>query len=144
VLPKSELHALITERLGVPPSAILCEYGMSELSSQAYDVEPEGRARHSVRAEVIESASGAPRTDTPGHRGNFQFPPWARAQIVSPETGHEVRDGETGLIRVFDVANVFSALAIQTEDLAIRRGEKFELIGRAELSEPRGCSLMNV
>jgi hypothetical protein len=33
-------------------------------------------------------------------------------------------------------------MAIQTEDLAVRRGEGFELIGRAELSEPRGCSLM--
>jgi hypothetical protein len=31
---------------------------------------------------------------------------------------------------------------VQTEDLAIRRGEGFELIGRAESSEPRGCSLM--
>ena len=36
-LPKAELHALITERLGVPPSHIVCEYGMSELSSQAYE-----------------------------------------------------------------------------------------------------------
>src|ERR1035437_7937841 len=38
-LPKEELHALITERLGVPRANILCEYGMSELSSQAYDSE---------------------------------------------------------------------------------------------------------
>ena len=36
-LPKAELHALITERLGVPRENIFCEYGMSELSSQAYD-----------------------------------------------------------------------------------------------------------
>jgi hypothetical protein len=35
-MPKTELHQLITERLGVPPSHIICEYGMSELSSQAY------------------------------------------------------------------------------------------------------------
>jgi hypothetical protein len=121
VLPKSELHQLITGRLGVPTASILCEYGMSELSSQAYDI----ANPHS--SFVIR---------------HFQFPPWARAQIVSPETGREVRDGETGLLRIFDLANVFSALAIQTEDLAIRRGEHFELIGRAELAEPRGCSLM--
>jgi hypothetical protein len=37
-LPKTELHQLITEKLGVPPSHIICEYGMSELSSQAYDL----------------------------------------------------------------------------------------------------------
>ena len=36
-MPKAELHALITERLGVPRENIICEYGMSELSSQAYD-----------------------------------------------------------------------------------------------------------
>ena len=73
----------------------------------------------------------------------FKFPPWARVQIISPETGREVADGETGIIRVFDLANVFSVAAIQTEDLGIRRGNGFELIGRAQMAEPRGCSLMS-
>jgi hypothetical protein len=64
-------------------------------------------------------------------------------QIISPENGREVAMGETGLIRVFDLANVFSVMAIQTEDLGIRReGGSFELIGRAEFAEARGCSLM--
>jgi hypothetical protein len=120
-LPKAELHALITERLGVPGSHILCEYGMSELSSQAY--------------------AGESRVEGRGSRG-FQFPPWARVRIVSPETGREVNEGETGLLRIFDLANVFSVMAIQTEDLAIRRLDGFELVGRAETAEPRGCSLM--
>jgi acyl-protein synthetase LuxE len=120
-LPKAELHALITERLGVPRKNIICEYGMSELSSQAYDQE--------VRSQKSEVRS-------------FHFPPWARVQIISPETNRGVHDGETGLIRVFDLANVFSVAAIQTEDLAVRRGDGFELIGRAQLAEPRGCSLM--
>ena len=113
VLPKTELHALITEKLGVPRENIICEYGMSELSSQAYAM-----------------------------TGHFYFPPWARVQIISPENGREVAEGETGIIRIFDLANVFSVAAIQTEDLGIRRGEGFELAGRAQLSEPRGCSLM--
>ena len=113
-LPKAELHSLIAEFLGVPRENIICEYGMSELSSQAYAISA----------------------------GKFQFPPWARAQIISPETGREVADGETGLIRVFDLANVFSVAPIQTEDLGIRHGDGFELIGRAEFAEPRGCSLM--
>ena len=65
-------------------------------------------------------------------------------QIVSPETGGEVGEGETGLIRVFDLANVYSVMAIQTEDLGIRRGNGFVLAGRAALAEPRGCSLMAV
>ena len=124
-MPKAELHALITERLGVPRENIICEYGMSELSSQAYD-----------------SASPSSIIHHPSSR--FPFPPWARAQIISPETGREVADGETGLIRVFDLANVFSVVAIQTEDLGIRRGDGFELIGRAQLAEPRGCSLMTL
>jgi hypothetical protein len=125
-LPKAELHALITERLGVPPSHLVCEYGMSELSSQAYDL-------------VL-----GPASDPGAVVRCFHFPPWARAQIISPETGHEVTDGETGLIRVFDLANVFSVMAIQTDDLGIRHDDGFELIGRAELAEPRGCSLMAV
>ena len=37
VIPKDELHELLSRWLGVPPGGIVCEYGMSELSSQAYD-----------------------------------------------------------------------------------------------------------
>lgn len=122
-MPKSELHALITDRLGVQCQDIICEYGMSELSSQAYDVQ------------------SSPPSSTL-HPRIFRFPPWARVQITSPETGHEVKDGETGLIRIFDLANIFSVAAIQTEDLGVRRGDGFELVGRAQLAEPRGCSLM--
>lgn len=122
VLSKAELHALITERLGAPGETILCEYGMSELSSQAYERE--------VGSQKLEVRS-------------FHFPPWARVQIISPETGRELAEGETGLIRVSDLANVFSVVAIQTEDLGIRRGDGFELVGRAQPAEPRGCSLMS-
>lgn len=105
---------------------------MSELSSQAYD----GRAAL-LRGQDWGRAAVRPYRV-------FRFPPWARVQIISPETGREVAEGETGLIRVFDLANVFSVMAIQTEDLGIRRDEHFELIGRAALAETRGCSLMTV
>lgn len=125
VLPRHELHNLITERLGIPRTEILCEYGMSELGSQAYDRAP-GVAS---RAEHSDSCY-------------FHFPPWARAQVVSPETGRAVNEGETGLLRIFDLSNVFSAMSIQTEDLAVRRSGGFELLGRAQFAEPRGCSLM--
>ncbi|HEY5234240.1 MAG TPA: hypothetical protein VIK35_11965 [Verrucomicrobiae bacterium] len=125
-LPKSELHALITERLGIAPGKIICEYGMSELSSQAYD-------SRSQKLEVGSQKSEA---------RSFHFPPWARVQIISPEINHEVAEGETGLIRVFDLANIFSVAAVQTEDLGIRRADGFELVGRAQLAGPRGCSLL--
>lgn len=120
-MPKEELHAEITRRLGVPASHIACEYGMSELSSQAYDTAVPARA---------------------GRARRFRFPPWARAVVVSPETGAEVGEGETGLLRIYDLANVWSALAVQTEDLGVRRGDGFELLGRAAEAEPRGCSRM--
>ncbi len=121
-MPKAELHTLITKHLGVPSSHILCEYGMSELSSQAYQSpKPEVSGLTSARA--------------------FHFPPWVRARVVSAETGIEVNDGETGILSIVDLANVFSVMAIQTEDLSVRRGDGFELLGRAAMAEPRGCSL---
>ncbi|HZQ45688.1 MAG TPA: hypothetical protein VFC07_01645 [Verrucomicrobiae bacterium] len=122
-LPKSELHELISVWLTIPSAHIVCEYGMSELSSQAYD---------SLFAKSRECGR------------IFRFPPWARAQIISPETGCEVADAEPGLIRIFDLANVRSVMAVQTEDLGVRRGDGFELLGRATLAEPRGCSLMTI
>ena len=122
VVTKTELHSQIANRFGVPENRIVSEYGMSELSSQAYDLE-----------------AGAMDT-----RRIFHFPPWARAQIINPENGREVADGETGLIRIFDLANVYSVMAVQTEDLGVRRGGGFELVGRAALAETRGCSLMSI
>jgi hypothetical protein len=50
--------------------------------------------------------------------------------------------GETGLIRIVDLANAVSVLAIQTEDLGVRHPGGFKLLGRAQLAESRGCSLM--
>lgn len=112
-MSRAGLHELICGKLGI--SEIVMEYGMCELSSQAYAHED----------------------------GIFEFPDWARVQIVSPETGREAKEGETGLVRVFDLANAWSVLAIQTEDLGVRRGHKFELLGRASGAEARGCSLMS-
>jgi hypothetical protein len=113
-VPKDELHRLIVDRLGVARAEIFGEYGMSELSSQAYA----------------------------GADGLFRFPPWARAQIISPATRRAVREGEPGLIRVFDLANVWSVMAVQTEDIGIKQGDALRLVGRAAQAEARGCSLM--
>jgi hypothetical protein len=123
-LAKKDLHALITKHLGIAPSHIVTEYGMSELSSQAYD------------QVVITGEESRERV--------LQFPPWVRTQVISPEAGSEVSAGETGLLRIFDLANVRSVMAIQTEDLAVRRDHGFELLGRATAAEARGCSLMSL
>lgn len=113
-VPKTELRRMLARFLGVQSIHVLAEYGMSELSSQAYD-----------------SAAGV-----------FHFPPWARACVISPETGAASGEGETGLLRVFDLANIGSVMAVQTEDVAVRRGDGFELLERAASAEPRGCSLL--
>ena len=119
-VPREELHAQISAKLGVERSDIISEYGMCELSSQFY-TRPTLRASRSVV---------------------FTGPPWTRSMVVDPETGREAREGGRGLIRVFDLANRGSVLAIQTEDVGVRRGDGFELIGRALQVEARGCSLM--
>jgi len=122
-MSRAELHQAITAKLGIGSDRIICEYGMCELSSQAYD----GK---------LGQANAAPRL--------FRFPPWARARIVSPETLEEVALGQAGLLQIVDLANVSSVLSLQTEDLAKRHADGFELLGRAELAESRGCSLMNL
>ncbi len=166
-LPKNELHQLLKARLGIPPEHIICEYGMSELASQAYDRSVATRCPASLKNDPSKCAPEPPaageRTPLLWERGwgegdfcgpahgegrcpsrCFHFPPWCRVQVISPETGREVAENQTGLLRMFDLANVASVLAIQTEDLAIRRGTGFGLLGRAALAEPRGCSLMAV
>ena len=121
-LAREELHAGIESVLGIPPSHRVTEYGMAELGSQAYD-HVAGRVRSGDSV--------------------LRFPPWARALVVSAETGREVPDGDAGLLRVVDLANAASAVAVQTADRAVRRGSGFILIGRAGQAEPRGCSLMS-
>lgn len=124
VLTREALHAGICHRLGVEPDAIVCEYGMSELSSQAYD-----------------GVAGVARN---GGRRRLRFPPWCRARVVNPETRREVAPGEVGVLELLDLANVASVMGVRTEDLARREADGFEWIGRAQASEPRGCSLMSV
>jgi hypothetical protein len=138
-LAKEELHEFITEFLGVPASHIVCEYGMTELSSQAYD-QTVLSCEVRIPGSRVETLAG--KRNTQHATRVFRFPAWARVQIISPETSRQVTEGETGLIRVYDLANVRSVMAIQSEDLGIRRGNGFELLGRAAAAEPRGCSLM--
>lgn len=124
VVPQAELHEALCAQFGVPLDHIVCEYGMCELSSQAYDADFQARCHT------------APR--------RFQFPPWCRASVISPETGRETGIGEIGLLEITDLANVASVLGIQTEDLAVRHADGFTLKGRATQSEPRGCSLLTL
>ena len=112
-IPKAELYAKFSAHLGLHADSIWNEYGMTELSSQAY---------------------------TRGLGRAHEAPPWMRALVIDPETGREVAIGEAGVLRLFDLANVGSVLAVQTADMAIRRERGFELLGRDPAAIPRGCS----
>ncbi len=113
-VPKAELYAGMARLFGVPDKSIWNEYGMSELSSQAYAC---------------------------GTNGIHSNPPWARVLVWDPVRKREVRVGEQGLARWFDLANIDSVMALQTLDLAERTRDGFRLLGRMARTEPRGCSL---
>jgi acyl-coenzyme A synthetase/AMP-(fatty) acid ligase len=112
-IPKAELYAKFSQYLGIAVDQVLNEYGMTELSSQFY---------------------------TRGLRQPHMAGPWLRTLVIDPETGGEVPIGGTGALRIFDLANLGSVLAIETRDLAIRCEEGFELLGRDPAALPRGCS----
>jgi hypothetical protein len=116
---RQEIHAGLQLRLGLPPGSIVREYGMTELTSHFYAV------------------PGA------GGDGPFVAPPWVRARVLDPESLTEASVGTPGLLAVFDLANVGSALHVLTEDLAVAEPGGFRLVGRASGAELRGCSLLS-
>ncbi len=116
---KAALYAACERYLGIPRGRCAGEYGMTELTGQFYET------------TLIR----------PGKKPVFQGPPWMRTMIIDPATGHAVKKGRTGLLRIFDLTNVGSVMAVQTQDLARETGGGFILLGRAPRSELRGCSL---
>lgn len=110
---RSELYSRAATVLGLSQNQIVAEYGMTELTSQYYDVLPHRRKAG---------------------------PPWLRARIVGPDR-KTLPKGEIGSLLHVDLANRSSCIAIQTEDLAVQHDEGFELLGRAQDALPRGCSL---
>lgn len=114
VIDKSELYHRLADHFQVRPEDIWNEYGMTELTSQFY---------------------------SRGVGGSHFGPPWLRFLVIDPETNRPVPAGEIGVLRIFDLANVWSVLAIQTQDLALARADGgFLLLGRDPAALPRGCS----
>lgn len=120
---RADVAAAFERFLGIPATHLVNEYGMAELGSQFYD--DALLAHHEARAPK------------PGKR----IPPWVRTRVLDPETMGEVADGELGLLVHYDLANVEIPLAIQTEDIGRRTGDRLHLEGRLLGAEPRGCSL---
>jgi hypothetical protein len=111
---REELHAILKKGFGM--SSIHSEYGMTELLSQAYSFGD----------------------------GIFECPPWMKVLIRDPEDPLTyLSDGKTGGINVIDLANLNSCSFIATQDLGKKYpNSSFEVLGRFDHSDIRGCNLM--
>jgi hypothetical protein len=135
-ITRQEFQQRLRETFGMPQEFLLNEYGMTELSSQFYESRLPDNPLNNRQLHEAHSATSS--TLRPWH---FP-PPWVRAVAVDPENLQILLDGEIGLLRIFDLANVDSAMAIQTEDLGRAWEDRIELLGRATGAELRGCSLL--
>lgn len=128
-LPKEEIHKILSEGFDVP--TIHSEYGMAELTSQAY------------------SYGG----------GEFMTPPWMKILVRDINDPLKIlSEGKSGGINIIDLANKYSCAFIQTEDIGVVNGVKeqkskerefgvfestyFSILGRIDKSETRGCNLL--
>ena len=111
---REELHKILCEGFGVP--VIHSEYGMTELLSQAYSL----------------------------GNGVFECPNWMQILIRDTEDALSyVKEGKTGGINVIDLANINSCSFIATQDLGKKNPNySFEVLGRFDNSDIRGCNLM--
>lgn len=111
---REELHELLCKGFGV--EAIHSEYGMTELLSQAYSL----------------------------GNGVFECPNWMQILIRDTEDALSyVGNGKTGGINVIDLANINSCSFIATQDLGKKQpNNSFEVLGRFDNSDIRGCNLM--
>jgi hypothetical protein len=121
-LTRAEVHEQLQKQLGV--SLVHSEYGMTELLSQAYS-----------------------KGD-----GIFHCPGWMKI-ILRDEadpfhiiTAADIQNKpQTGLINVIDLANIYSCCFIATDDVGrLHSNESFEVLGRSDASDVRGCSLMTI
>lgn len=113
-LTRNEVHAFLQAQFGV--DKIHSEYGMTELLSQAYS-----------------------KGD-----GKYQCPPWMKAFVRDENDPLQVSAKGKGLINVMDLANIYSCSFIATDDVGNVEENFFEIFGRLDNSDLRGCSLLAV
>ena len=116
-IPMAQFYAQLTALLGVAPEHCINMYGMTELSTQFYD---DGNA-------VLPAVKSGPH--------------WIRSRLVNPLSGEEVAHGEQGVLAHCDLANFNSVTTILTEDVGVAVAGGFLLLGRAEGTQAKGCSL---
>ena len=118
-LTRMEVHERLRKTFG--NTEIQSEYGMTELLSQAYAKE----------------------------EGRFQCPPWMKVLIRDDEDPLSIQHSEPGVvsgaINIIDLANVYSCSFVATDDVGKLYPDKsFEVLGRMDGSDLRGCSLLTV
>lgn len=113
-MTREELHKSLSEKFGV--KKIHSEYGMTELLSQAYS-----------------------KGD-----GVFNCPPWMKVLIRDPNDPFSfLSPGKTGAINIIDLANINSCSFIATQDVGrVYKNGSFEVLGRMDNSDLRGCNLL--
>lgn len=112
-LVREELHAQLKQNLEV--GGIQSEYGMTELLSQAYAKD----------------------------NGRFSCPPWMKVLARNPNNPLDIQAYGTGCLNIIDLANKNSCAFIGTDDLGrVYSDGTFEVIGRVDSSNVRGCNLM--
>ncbi len=112
-LIREELHQILKNAFGV--ASIHSEYGMTELFSQAYSTS----------------------------MGQFQTPPWMKIIIRdSNDPFALLKENEVGGMNIIDLANIYSCPFIATQDLGKTSELGFEILGRFDNSDIRGCNLL--
>lgn len=113
-LLRPEVHQVLKDRFGV--SNVHSEYGMTELTSQAYALKD----------------------------GKFAGPPWMKIMIRDVNDPFNIiAPGKTGGINIIDLANVDTCAFIETQDLGLMdESGFFEVLGRFDQADIRGCNLM--
>lgn len=116
-LIREELHAHLKKAFGL--SSVHSEYGMTELLSQAYSTAD----------------------------GIFQAPPWLKVLARDEEDPLSIRvpadQPVSGALNIIDLANIYSCSFIATDDIGrVYPDGRFEVLGRMDASDLRGCSLM--
>ncbi len=118
-ITREEVHQQLNQKFGL--SAIHSEYGMTELLSQAY-------------------SKG---------NGKFHCPPWMKVLVREYNDPFAITSRgksskpASGLINIIDLANLYSCSFIETDDVGrLYKDNSFEVMGRRDLSDLRGCSLL--
>ena len=157
---RAELHDILKNKFGV--DVVHAEYGMTELLSQAYsrgegvfrtppwmkvlirDEEDPLTVESGVQSSEsgVRSSESGVRSSESGVQTSESGVQSSESQMKSPLTTHH-SSGKSGAINIIDLANVYSCSFIATEDAGkLHEDGSFEVLGRMDNSDIRGCSLM--